>query len=56
MFLVKSTVNALVDRYGEKGSLIVAIKTRDAAKSVAHREFYAEVVAYIKAALALLPE
>lgn len=56
MFLVKSTVNALVDRYGEKGSLIVAINTRDAAKSESHREFYAKVVAYIEAALASLSE
>ncbi len=52
MFLVKATVNALVDRYGEDGCLIVAINTRDAAKQEHHREFYAKVVEYIETALA----
>ena len=51
-FRVKATVNALVDRYGEDGSLVVAINSRDAAKQEFHRAFYADVVEYIEAALA----
>lgn len=48
---VKATVNALVDRYGTDGCLTVATKNRDAATNDAHREFYADVCAYIIAAL-----
>jgi hypothetical protein len=49
---VKDAANALYDRFGGKGSLVVACINRDAAKSESHREFYADVVAYIEAALA----